>query len=189
MIRFEYILAMLLTKPFSLSLTRGICILLRRPLARCPTFGHASSRVTSLCSHCCSAAPQPLRRQFRRSPRFCGDRRARPGVVRRAARNDICTSPRMKKIRLGLLVRSDVAFPLHFEVRVVEALSYVLARPMAWRTLNTCDGNNDVLYLSSPRRQSTNTQLGRPLSGNQIGHQSMVWRLFSKYLEYAYEAS
>jgi hypothetical protein len=81
-------------------------------------------------------------------------------------------------------VRSEGAFPPHFDLKVVDSLSYVLSRSMVWRTLESYGGGRDILSLSSPFRQSTNAQLGRPLLGSQWEEQSMVWRLFGKYLEY-----
>jgi hypothetical protein len=81
-------------------------------------------------------------------------------------------------------IRSEVPFPPYFDVRVVEALSYVLAHSMSWRTLNTYNGDNDILELSSPHQQSTNPKLGRPLLANQLAELPMAWRLFGKYLEY-----
>jgi len=81
-------------------------------------------------------------------------------------------------------ISSEVAFPRHFDVRVVEALSYVLARSMLWRALETHNGDDNTLYLSSPPKQSSNPQMYRPLVANQWEERPMVWRLFGKYLEY-----
>jgi hypothetical protein len=81
-------------------------------------------------------------------------------------------------------VNSEIAFPPHFDVRVVEAISYVLARPMSWRSLNTNDGYADILHLSSPQSQLTNEKLGRPLLAKRLEELPMVWRLFDKYLAY-----
>jgi hypothetical protein len=81
-------------------------------------------------------------------------------------------------------ISSEVAFSPHFDVRVAEALSYVLARSMLWRTLETHNGDDNILHLSSLPRQSSNPQLYRPLLGSQWEERPMVWRLFGKYLEY-----
>jgi hypothetical protein len=81
-------------------------------------------------------------------------------------------------------IHSEVPFPPHFDVRVVEALSYVLARSMSWRTLYTHNGDDDILRLTSPSQQSINPKLGRPLLANRLEEVPMVWRLFGKYLEY-----
>jgi hypothetical protein len=81
-------------------------------------------------------------------------------------------------------INSEAAFLPNFDARVEEAFSYVMARSMLWRTLETHDGDDDILSLSSPIRQSINPQLGKPLVASQWEEMSMVWRLFGKYLEY-----
>ena len=81
-------------------------------------------------------------------------------------------------------ITSEVPFVAHFDVRVVEALSYVLARSMSWRALHLYSSDDEILQLSSPYIQSTNTKLERPLLIKQIDEHHIFWRLFSKYLEY-----
>lgn len=104
------------------------------------------------------------------------------GAVFDAGGKQFCIQKRDDEIILQ--VNSDAPLPPHFDVRVIDALSYVLARSMSWRTLETHSGDNDILYLSSPVRQSVEPQLGRPLAANQWEEQPMFWRLFAKYLDY-----
>ena len=51
-------------------------------------------------------------------------------------------------------INSDTALLPHFSVGVEDALSYVTARSMQWRTLETYEGDADIIYFSSPVRQS-----------------------------------
>jgi hypothetical protein len=60
----------------------------------------------------------------------------------------------------------------------------ISALKLSWTALTTFSGENAVLYLASPRRQSGAPQLGRPLLASKLEELPMVWRLFGKYLEY-----
>jgi hypothetical protein len=81
-------------------------------------------------------------------------------------------------------ITSETSFPPYFDVRVIEALQFVLARSMSWRALTSTENNNEILQLATRPRQSVGVSLYRPLIGDHVNEFSMFWRLFSKYLEY-----
>jgi hypothetical protein len=81
-------------------------------------------------------------------------------------------------------ISSEAPFAPYFHVRVVEALQYVLARSMPWRVLHLKAADDSIMELSSPRKQSANPMMGRPLIPNLPSEYLTFWRLFSKYLEY-----
>jgi hypothetical protein len=85
---------------------------------------------------------------------------------------------------LVIEITSSTPFPPYFDVRIIEALQFVLARSMSWRALVVTNNKEEFLQLAAQPRQSTRISLYRPLLANQIDEFPMFWRLFSKYLEY-----
>jgi hypothetical protein len=91
----------------------------------------------------------------------------------------------MQKLDKEIVVKvnSDIAFSQDFELSIIEALRYVLARNIFYRVLIKSDEKEKTVHLFSALRQSAKPQLDGPLLPT-CPDRSMFWRLFSRYLEY-----
>lgn len=65
-------------------------------------------------------------------------------------------------------ITSKTPFPMYFDIRVIEALQFVLARAMSWRAFFITDNNQEILQLAAQPRQSAGVSLYPPLMANQV---------------------
>lgn len=87
--------------------------------------------------------------------------------------------------RPGMLVVKVVCpgkFPKHFETRIVEALSFVLAKPLAWNVLECVEDGVETVRLRG-KQKGVDAKLLPPTATDTIDMSGGgVWRLFDKYL-------
>lgn len=87
--------------------------------------------------------------------------------------------------RPGMLVVTVVSpekFPAHFEMRIVETLSFLLAKPLAWDVLELVEDGLEIVHLRGAQRVD-DAKLQPPISTGTIDMSGGdVWRLFDKYL-------
>ena len=79
---------------------------------------------------------------------------------------------------------SRFPFPAHAEVRVVEALQFVLARSLWCRAIRSTIGNEETIKLISPRQASAVTRLRPPVALRTLAGLQHFWQLFDLYLRY-----
>ena len=90
---------------------------------------------------------------------------------------------------IELEASSDTPFSPTFELRVEEALRFVLAYPVTWRVIINRGDGREQCRLSSERKASPNVALQRPLRCDRFEDIPSFWKLFGKYLEYVLENS
>ncbi len=87
--------------------------------------------------------------------------------------------------RPGMLVVTVVSpekFPAHFEMRIVETLSFVLAKPLAWNVLELVELGAETVRLRGTQRV-VDAKFQPPIAtGTNDMRGGDVWRLFDKYL-------
>jgi hypothetical protein len=81
-----------------------------------------------------------------------------------------------------VVVTSEVAFPVAFDLRIQEALQYITANTAIWRA--RLESKSKHLELKSPWPKSTGTKLYPPISPGSMDFDEHGWRLFDKYLAY-----
>ena len=87
--------------------------------------------------------------------------------------------------RPGMLVVEAVSptmFPAHFETRIVEALGFVLAKPLTWNVIELVEGGVETVRLRGVP-EAVDAKLQPPVVGGTIDMSGGdVWRLFNQYL-------
>jgi hypothetical protein len=78
-------------------------------------------------------------------------------------------------------VEAKAPFPANIEVRIIEALGLVLARPLYWNVLERVESGTDVVNVRmQPNVLKPN--LPRPVGKQKYDMDGDVWRLFDRYL-------
>ena len=80
--------------------------------------------------------------------------------------------------------RSEAPLPTGFHLRVQEALQFISGKPAMWRARTETKGDEHILELGSPTKQSPGTQFLPPISPVSYTHSQRDWDLFSHYLAY-----
>jgi hypothetical protein len=89
--------------------------------------------------------------------------------------------------RPGMLVvevTSRTAFPLYFEMRIVEALGFVLAKPLAWNVIERYENASETVRVRGEPVVVDATLPPPVISGTIDLSGGDVWRLFDKYLTF-----
>ena len=89
--------------------------------------------------------------------------------------------------REGMVVVKIVAnspFPPHFESRFIEALMFVLAKPLSWNLIVRLEGDTETVRVRGKPHVIDARLPGRPVVGSleDIDTTGVVWKLFDKYL-------
>jgi hypothetical protein len=82
-------------------------------------------------------------------------------------------------------VRSETAFPENFEMKVEEAIRFLLAKSASCRVVESCD--HFILYSRS--NSSHHTRLMRPMLRGSAAFNGSSWQLFECYLAYVLTGS
>lgn len=87
--------------------------------------------------------------------------------------------------KLGTLVVdvvSPMPFPSHFETRIVEALGFVLAKPLSWNVIERYENATENVRVRG-EREMIDAKLPPPIISGTIDLSGGdIWQLFSKYL-------
>ncbi|MBB3956306.1 MULTISPECIES: hypothetical protein [Novosphingobium] len=81
-------------------------------------------------------------------------------------------------------IASDDPLPASFDLRVQEALQFIIARPAFWRARLQSHDQELHLELASPWRKSPRTQFSTPISSVSLKYMEYGWCLFSAFLTY-----
>jgi hypothetical protein len=79
---------------------------------------------------------------------------------------------------------SESNFPPAFEMRIQEALQYLIGKSAFWRARAVRSGEKLHVELLSPWRKSSRTQLNPPISRASMDFLKHGWKLFGTYLTY-----
>lgn len=71
-----------------------------------------------------------------------------------------------------------------FDLRIIEALQFVLARPLQWYAMRKCVGDMEVTKIRAPRPDIPQTRLRPPIAFTNRDEGEAVWRLFARYLRH-----
>jgi hypothetical protein len=80
-------------------------------------------------------------------------------------------------------VDSEAALPKYIEVRIVEAMGLVLARPLFWNVIERYENGIETVRVRG-KRVITNAKLLPPVGRGPIYLAGEVWRLFENYLTF-----
>lgn len=80
-------------------------------------------------------------------------------------------------------VDSESALPENIEIRIVEALGLVLAKPLFWNVVERYENGTETIRVRG-QRVSSNAKLLPPVGRGRIDLTGQVWRLFEKYLTF-----
>jgi len=86
-------------------------------------------------------------------------------------------------LNISIISDKDV-FEKHIEMRVIEALQFVLARPIRWSVLEKSEGKVDILRIRSIKEDNSKIRLHPPIYTPSIDHTGCVWKLYDKYFQY-----
>ena len=78
---------------------------------------------------------------------------------------------------------SEAALSKHIEIRIVEALGLVLARPLFWNVVERYENGTETVRVRG-QRVIANAKLLPPVGRGPIDLTGEVWRLFEKYLTF-----
>jgi hypothetical protein len=83
-------------------------------------------------------------------------------------------------------LRASSSSPLneYLDIRIEEALRFVLGQSVSWRILARSDGNKRRSEIRSGTGDIAKPRLPPPLSVNSLEYLASGWLLFEKYLEY-----
>lgn len=76
------------------------------------------------------------------------------------------------------------AVPPSLELRVIEALQFVLARWLSWSVLERVHGTSYELEIRGLQKGEGKPRLKRPLALQDVDLEGVVWKLFECYFEY-----
>ena len=89
---------------------------------------------------------------------------------------------------LNISIVSDKdAFEKNIEMRVIEALQFVLARPIRWSILEKSESKVDIIRIRSVKEDNLKIRLQPPINTPAIDHTSCTWKLYDKYLQYIFK--
>ncbi len=100
-----------------------------------------------------------------------------------AANHDFLLEKRNKTLSVEVTAAQSIA-PQGFNLRITEALQFVLARSLWWSILERLENGHErveIRRLPSPRARG---RLPRPLVSGSADPNAEVWSLFDRYLQY-----
>lgn len=75
-------------------------------------------------------------------------------------------------------------FDKKIEIRVIEALQFILARPIRWSILEKSEGKVDIVRIQSKSRDDPELRSQPPINYPTIDYTGHAWKLYDKYLRY-----
>jgi len=81
-------------------------------------------------------------------------------------------------------ITNSKSLPPNLEIRVVEVLRFVLARPIEWAVLEKYEGETEIIQIKRVDVHERKPSIGRPIASKAPSDSRFVWELFDKYLSY-----
>ncbi len=82
------------------------------------------------------------------------------------------------------IVSDKDAFEKNIEMRVIEALQFILARPIRWSILEKSEGKAYIVRIQSKKRDNFELRSQPPINHPTIDYTGHAWKLYDKYLRY-----
>lgn len=83
-----------------------------------------------------------------------------------------------------LEARGNDVLPINLELRVTEALQFVMGTPLEWTIMQKSENNIDTILIKHVSSNHKKPKIGPPINTKDPRNTSFVWQLFDNYLNY-----